>query len=77
MTGGFCVPAAVWDSSIVVSKMFEWHSARRPGRRAAFNVTGRTCLDLSAGCGLVGALLGRAPRETDAERWRVANSPDV
>lgn len=37
---------AVWDSSIVVAKFFE-----RWGNRWA----GKRCLDLSAGCGLVGA----------------------
>lgn len=37
---------AVWDSSIVVAKYFE-----RWGNRWA----GKRCLDLSAGCGLVGA----------------------
>ena len=37
---------AVWDSSIVMAKYFEVHAAELKGRR---------CLDLSAGCGLVGA----------------------
>ena len=44
-----CLPpqrCAVWDSSIVVAKYFE-----RWGNRWA----GKRCLDLSAGCGLVGA----------------------
>jgi predicted nicotinamide N-methyase len=40
---------AVWDSSIVVSKMLE--------QRAASCVRGCRCLDLSAGCGLVAAVL--------------------
>ena len=35
----------VWDSSIVVAKYVEKHAVRFCGRR---------CLDLSAGCGLVG-----------------------
>ena len=37
---------AVWDSSIVAVKMFE--------KRGAAALAGRRCLDLSAGCGLVG-----------------------
>lgn len=41
------LPPAVWDSSIVVGKYFE-----RRGRSWA---VGLRCLDLSAGCGLVGA----------------------
>lgn len=36
---------AVWDSSIVVAKYFERWGVRYKGLR---------CLDLSAGCGLVG-----------------------
>lgn len=36
----------VWDSSIVVAKYFERWGGRWAGKR---------CLDLSAGCGLVGA----------------------
>lgn len=39
--------AAVWDSSIVVAKYLEKHQHRYKGKR---------CLDLSAGCGLVGEL---------------------
>jgi predicted nicotinamide N-methyase len=37
---------AVWDSSIVMAKYFE---------RWADKYAGLRCLDLSAGCGLVGA----------------------
>jgi len=37
---------AVWDSSIVMAKYFEMHGRAIEGKR---------CLDLSAGCGLVGA----------------------
>ena len=37
---------AVWDSSIVVAKFFERWGSRWAGKK---------CLDLSAGCGLVGA----------------------
>ncbi len=36
---------AVWDSSIVMSKYFERWGSRWAGKK---------CLDLSAGCGLVG-----------------------
>ena len=43
MTSGMC--PAVWDSSIVIAKYFEVHAGMLKGRR---------CLDLSAGCGLVG-----------------------
>ena len=43
MTGGTC--PAVWDSSIVMAKYFEEHAGKLRGKR---------CLDLSAGCGLVG-----------------------
>lgn len=39
---------AVWDSSIVLSKYFERHPQLVEGKR---------CLDLSAGCGLVGLVL--------------------
>ncbi|KAI8472236.1 MAG: putative methyltransferase-domain-containing protein [Monoraphidium minutum] len=42
--------STVWDSSIVLSKWAE----RWPAR-----VAGRRCLDLSAGCGLVGIVLAR------------------
>lgn len=41
-----CVRAAVWDSSIVVAKYLE---KLGPGA-----LSGKRCLDLSAGCGLVG-----------------------
>ena len=37
----------VWDSSIVVAKYFEKIQGTLPGK---------ACLDLSAGCGLVGML---------------------
>ena len=40
---------AVWDSSIVMAKYFEMHRAELVGKR---------CLDLSAGCGLVGEPVG-------------------
>lgn len=43
-------PPAVWDSSIVLAKMFERHAARFAGKR---------CLDLSAGCGLPGVVLSK------------------
>lgn len=43
----FFVLLAVWDSSIVMAKYFE---------RWGENWRGKRCLDLSAGCGLVGAL---------------------
>lgn len=42
--------STVWDSSIVLAKLFEKHAARFAGRR---------CLDLSAGCGLPGLALAR------------------
>lgn len=42
--------STVWDSSIVVSKMLE----RSPGL-----VRGKLCWDLSAGCGLVAAVMAR------------------
>ncbi|EIE20134.1 hypothetical protein COCSUDRAFT_57860 [Coccomyxa subellipsoidea C-169] len=42
--------STVWDSSIVVAKYFERHAARYKGLR---------CLDLSAGCGLAGIVLGK------------------
>lgn len=54
-------PRTVWDSSIVVSKMCEWQAARWRGKR---------CLDLSAGCGLVGITLrtlGAQVTATDLE----------
>ena len=35
----------MWDSSIVAAKMFE---------RAPEMVQGKTCIELGAGCGLVG-----------------------
>ena len=41
---------AVWDSSIVLAKYFE----RWPQK-----VAGKRCLDLSAGCGLVGIALAK------------------
>ncbi len=40
---------AVWDSSIVMARYFEIHAAQIRGKR---------CLDLSAGCGLVGVSPG-------------------
>ncbi|PSC72502.1 lysine methyltransferase METTL21D [Micractinium conductrix] len=40
--------STVWDSSIVLAKLFEKHPQRWAGRR---------CLDLSAGCGLPGLAL--------------------
>lgn len=43
MTPTIC--CAVWDSSIVMAKYFEAHAEQLRGKR---------CLDLSAGCGLVG-----------------------
>lgn len=42
--------STVWDSSIVMAKYFERWSDRWSGKR---------CLDLSAGCGLVGIVLAR------------------
>lgn len=48
---------AVWDSSIVVAKLFEKHDIPQDveGKsQGSFNVRKRRCLDLSAGCGLVG-----------------------
>lgn len=48
---------AVWDSSIVLAKLFE----RWPER-----VAGRRCLDLSAGCGLVGVTLAKLGGEVTA-----------
>lgn len=41
---------AVWDSSIVLGKLFE---------RQADAVAGKRCLDLSAGCGLPGLVLAK------------------
>lgn len=41
---------AVWDSSIVLAKLFE---------RWPEQVAGARCLDLSAGCGLVGLALSK------------------
>lgn len=48
---------AVWDSSIVLSKMLELHAPRFAGRR---------CLDLSAGCGLPGIVLAKLGAEVTA-----------
>ena len=46
--------STVWDSGIVMAKMVErWH-----GEDAA-TFTGRRCLELGAGCGLVSTVLGR------------------
>ena len=47
MQGAFTLllAIAVWDSSIVVAKYLERHMEHYKGKR---------CLDLSAGCGLVG-----------------------
>lgn len=42
--------STVWDSSIVMAKFFE---------RWAHRYAGKKCLDLSAGCGLVGIVLSR------------------
>jgi predicted nicotinamide N-methyase len=49
--------STVWDSSIVLAKYFELHSARYKAKR---------CLDLSAGCGLPGIVLSRLGAQVTA-----------
>ena len=44
--------STVWDSSIVMSKYLERHSSQFAGKR---------CLELGAGCGLVGACVRLPP----------------
>ena len=64
--GGIC--STVWDSSIVMSKMFERWDEREPG---CFK--GKRVLELGAGCGLTGLVLGRLGAEvslTDLEPAR-------
>lgn len=54
--------STVWDSSIVVSKMFEKHERSQSLEGMLpdmFCVRNRRCLDLSSGCGLVGIVMAR------------------
>lgn len=58
--------STVWDSSIVISKLFERHPEHIQGRR---------CLDLSAGCGLVACVLSHLHPNTIVATDLLENLP--